>query len=282
MSDLKVKLSKLFLTMKRMKKIKLTLWIISFIFSMNSCTTIRQDEVGVKRKFGRLKEKVLVPGLYVYNPFFARILKLPTRTMNMRIALEALPSKEGLTIEAELAILYHIQSEQAVQILKSVGKPKLGEEIILSVLRSAAADVTAKFYAKDMHTSERESIENEIAKKMMDILGSRGFVIENVLLKSIRLPRGLSQAIEQKLEAEQQAQQMEFVLNKEKREAERKRIEAEGIRDAQKIISEGLNELLIQYKSLEVMQQLSTSPNAKVIVTDGKTPYLINPDKGGN
>jgi regulator of protease activity HflC (stomatin/prohibitin superfamily) len=178
--------------------------------------------------------------------------------------------------------LYHIKGELAVQILKSVGKAKLGEEIILSVLRSAAADVTAKFYAKDMHTSERESIEKEIANKMMNILGDRGFVIENVLLKSIRLPRGLSQAIEQKLEAEQQAQQMEFVLNKEKREAERKRIEAEGIRDAQKIISEGLNELLIQYKSLEVMQQLSTSPNAKVIITDGKTPYLINPNKDDN
>jgi regulator of protease activity HflC (stomatin/prohibitin superfamily) len=261
-----------------MKNIKLTLWSIAIILFMNSCTTIHQDEVGVKRKFGKLKEKVLSPGLYVYNPFFARVLKLPTRTMNMRISLEALPSKEGLTIEAELAILYHIKGELAVQILKSVGKAKLGEEIILSVLRSAAADVTAKFYAKDMHTSERESIEKEIANKMMNILGDRGFVIENVLLKSIRLPRGLSLAIEQKLEAEQQAQQMEFVLNKEKREAERKRIEAEGIRDAQKIISEGLNELLIQYKSLEVMQQLSTSPNAKVIITDGKTPYLINPD----
>lgn len=254
------------------------IFLLASLIAFSSCSIVRQDEVGVKRRLGRLKEKVLSPGLYVINPLFTRILKIPTRTMNMQIELEALPSKEGLTIRAELAILYHIKSEMAVEILKKVGKPRLGEQIILSVLRSAAADVTAKFYAKDMHTSEREVIEKEIANKMMNILGDRGFVIENVLLKSIRLPAGLSKAIEDKLAAEQEAQRMEFVLNRERREAERKRIEAEGIRDAQKIISEGLNQLLIQYRSLEVMEKLSNSPNTKIIITDGKTPYLINPE----
>lgn len=127
-----------------------------------------------------------------------------------------------------------------------------------------------------MHTVQREVIEKEIALKMSQILGERGFVIENVLLKSIKLPEGLSAAIEAKLRAEQESQQMEFVLNKEKQEAERKRLEATGIRDAQKIIAEGLTPILIQYKSLEVMQKLSLSPNTKIIITDGKTPYLIN------
>jgi regulator of protease activity HflC (stomatin/prohibitin superfamily) len=238
-----------------------------------------QDEVGVKRRFGKLVPKVLSPGLYTFNPFFAIVLKVPTRTINMQIMLEALPSKEGLTIASELAILYHVRPGQAVKILESVGRISNGEQIILSVLRSAAADVTSKFFAKDMHTSERENIEKAIAAKMTEILGDRGFVIENVLLKSIRLPSGLAKAIEEKLEAEQEAQRMEFVLNKEKREAERKRVEAEGVRDAQLIISEGLNDLLIQYKSLEVMQNLATSPNTKIIITDGKTPYLINPNE---
>ncbi|GAB4186703.1 MAG: prohibitin family protein [Thermoflexibacter sp.] len=241
-----------------------------------------QDEVGVKRRFGKLVPKVLTPGLYTFNPFFATVLKVPTRTINMQIMLEALPSKEGLTIASELAILYHVKPEQAVKILESVGRISNGEQIILSVLRSAAADVTSKFFAKDMHTSERENIEKAIATKMTEILGDRGFVIENVLLKSIRLPSGLAKAIEEKLEAEQEAQRMEFVLNKERREAERKRVEAEGVRDAQIIISEGLNDLLIQYKSLEVMQNLATSPNAKIIITDGKTPYLINPNEQVN
>jgi prohibitin 1 len=252
---------------------------LGFLFFLTNCTTVKQDEVGVKRKFGKLVPKVLSPGLYTFNPFFATVLKVPTRTINMQINLESLPSKEGLTIASELAILYHVKPDYSIKILESVGHISNGEQIILSVLRSAAADVTSKFYAKDMHTSERENIEQAIAKKMMDILGDRGFVIENVLLKSIRLPSGLAKAIEDKLESEQEAQRMEFILNKERREAERKRVEAEGVRDAQKIISEGLNNLLIQYKSLEVMQNLSTSPNTKIIITDGKAPYLINPSE---
>lgn len=246
---------------------------------LTSCATVKQDEVGVKRRFGKLVPKILSPGLYTFNPFFSTVLKVPTRTINMQINLESLPSKEGLTIASELAILYHVKPEYAIKILESVGRISNGEQIILSVLRSAAADVTSKFYAKDMHTSERENIERAIATKMTEILGDRGFVIENVLLKSIRLPSGLAKAIEDKLESEQDAQRMEFILNKERREAERKRVEAEGVRDAQKIISEGLTNLLIQYKSLEVMQNLSTSPNTKIIITDGRTPYLINPSE---
>ena len=107
----------------------------------------------------------------------------------------------------------------------------------------------------------------------------RGFVIESVLLKSITLPSGLYAAIEAKLRSEQQAQQMEFVLQRERKEAERKRIEAEGIRDAQKIIKEGITESNIEWRSLEVLKELSSSPNAKLIITDGKTPFLINGDK---
>ena len=108
------------------------------------------------------------------------------------------------------------------------------------------------------------------------LLKDRGFVIESVLLKSIKLPTGLYAAIESKLRAEQQAQQMEFILQREKKEADRKRIEAEGIRDAQLIIKEGISEGNIEWRSLEVLKEISTSPNAKLIITDGKTPVLIN------
>jgi regulator of protease activity HflC (stomatin/prohibitin superfamily) len=274
-------------TMNRYRFMPFVFFGICFATCITSCAVVRQDEVAVRRRFGKLTPKVLQPGLYMVNPFFAKLMKIPIRTLNMQIMLEALPSKEGFTIEVELAILYHVKGEQAVQILKDVGKVKYGEQIIMSVLRSATADITSKFYAKDMHTSERENIEREIAAKMMQILGDRGFVIENVLLKSIRLPSGLAASIESKLRAEQEAieakmraeqevERMKFTLEKERQEAERKRIEAEGIRDAQKIIAEGLNPILIQYKSLDVMQKLSLSPNTKIIITDGKTPYLIN------
>jgi regulator of protease activity HflC (stomatin/prohibitin superfamily) len=115
---------------------------------------------------------------------------------------------------------------------------------------------------------------------MQKQLQHRGFEVEAVLLKSIVLPAGLSNAIQQRMEAEQQAQQMEFVLLRERQEAERKTIEAEGLRNAQKIISEGLNEFFIKWKSLEVFKELAKSPNTKIIVTDGKTPLLIDPSTG--
>ena len=130
-----------------------------------------------------------------------------------------------------------------------------------------------------MHSGKRAEIEEAIKLQMAEILKGRGFVIESVLLKSITLPSGLYAAIEAKLRSEQQAQQMEFVLQRERKEAERKRIEAEGIRDAQKIIKEGITESNIEWRSLEVLKELSSSPNAKLIITDGKTPFLINGDE---
>jgi regulator of protease activity HflC (stomatin/prohibitin superfamily) len=114
---------------------------------------------------------------------------------------------------------------------------------------------------------------------MSEVLAERGFIIEEVLLKSIELPKELSMAIERKLKAEQESMEMEFILQIEKQEAERRRIEAEGNRDAQKILSEGLNEAIIKLRSIEAFRELSKSPNAKIIITDGKTPFLIQEDK---
>jgi len=148
--------------------------------------------------------------------------------------------------------------------------------MILSVFRSAAADVCARFMAKDMYTSARQDIEREIKTRMDEILAPRGFTIENVLLKSIQLPPGLQAAIEDKLEAEQAAQRMEFVLLQEQQEAERRRIEAEGVAQAHRLLTESLNEEIIAWQSLAVFQELASSPNTKIIVTDGDTPLLID------
>jgi prohibitin 1 len=247
---------------------------MSLALLLGSCTVIRQGEVGLKRKVGKLESKVYQPGAVGFNPFTTKVIKMSTQTENVEVKLD-LPSKEGLTIGSQISILYHMKPEAARTILETVG---MGYEntLILSVFRSAAADVTSRFMAKDMHTRERATIEKEIKELMDKQLAGRGFEVEAVLLKSIRLPDGLSMAIQQKLESEQEAQRMEFVLDKERREAERKKIEAEGLRDAQKIISEGLNDFFIKWKSLEAFKQLSTSNNTKIIITDGKTPLLIN------
>jgi len=250
--------------------------ILACIATLTSCTIVRQGEVGIKRRLGRLQPGIQQPGPVGFNPFTTRVLKMSTQTENVEVSLD-LPSKEGLTIRSQISILYHIKPDAAPRILETVGT---GYEntLILSVFRSAAADVTSRFMAKDMHTGERAVIEKQIKDLMERQLQARGFDIEAVLLKSIQLPQGLSQAIQQKLEAEQEAQRMEFVLDRERREADRKKIEAEGLREAQKIISEGLNELFIKWKSLEVFKQLATSGNTKVVITDGKTPLLIDTD----
>jgi len=241
-----------------------------------SCAVIRPGEVGIKQKFGKLKGKTKTQGLLFYNPFTSSVVRVPIRTINKEIKLN-LPSKEGLNVQAEISILYHIEEDKVSEIISSVGK---GYErtLILSTFRSASADVCARFYAKDMHSGKRGEIEKEIKTQMAKLLKDRGFNIEAVLMKSITLPKGLYSAIEAKLQAEQAAQQMEFVLQREEKEAERKRIEAQGIRDAQLIIKEGITEGNIQWKSLEVLKEISMSPNAKLILTDGKTPVLINGD----
>ncbi len=130
------------------------------------------------------------------------------------------------------------------------------------MFRSAVSDVTSKYYAKDMHSGNRPEIELAIRDLMMQTLKEKGILVENVLLKSIVLPKNINKAIEDKLEAEQQAQRMEFILQQEKREAERKVIQATAVRDANKIISEGLTPSILQFKALEAWLELSKSPNA--------------------
>lgn len=251
--------------------------IVSFliVILLSSCAVIRQGEIGMKQKIGKLEQKILLPGAVGYNPFITRIIKMPIRTMNMEISTN-LPSKEGLNVQAVISILYRIMPEKAPYIVENIG---VGNEVnvISSVFRSAAADVCSRFFAKDMHSAQRATIEKEITIQMASILEPRGFEIESVLMKNISLPAGLARAVEEKLEAEQTAQRMEFLLDREKLEAQRKIIEAEGVRDAQKIISEGLTPSIIQWQSIEAFRELSKSPNTKIIMTDGKTPLLVSP-----
>lgn len=253
------------------------LLVLIFSFSLSSCGIVRPGEVGVKQRLGKIKGGVRKPGMYLHNPFFSKIVKVPTRTINMYASLSSLPTKEGLNISCDLSVLFHIQEEYAIKIVQTVGV-KNGQDVIMSVLRSSVADVTAQFFAKDLYTSERHQIEIAIAEKMTERLGDRGFVVESVLLKSINLPANLSRTIEEKLQAEQQAQTMQFVLERQRQEAERMKIEAEAIRDAQKIINESLNEITLKYLSIEAFKELSKSNNAKTIITNGKAPFLIDED----
>lgn len=250
---------------------------ISAVFLMSSCVIIRQGEVGVKRKLGKVSQNTINSGVKLVNPFTTRIFKVPVQTQNLKVSLD-LPTKEGLTVQADISILYHLETEKVPQVFEKIGL-NYEEGVILPVFRSVVTDVSSNFFAKDMYIGKgRADIEKAVKVKIEEALEVRGFKIEAVLLKSIRLPKGLSDAIESKLKSEQEAQQMEFILDREKKEAERRTIEAGGIRDANKIITEGLNPLIIQFNYMDVLKKLAESNNAKFIITDGKVPMMINPD----
>jgi len=250
--------------------------ILAVITIFSGCSVIRPGEVGVKQKLGRLSEKVHFTGPVFYNPFVSRVVKLSIQTNNLELSLN-LPSKEGLSINSQISILYKLSPEQVPYVIKNLGLKY--EAIIANVFRSASADVCSKYFAKDLHSGMRADIEKAIKEKMMETLNNQGIQIDAVLMKSIQLPQGLATSIEQKLQAEQDVMRMEFTLKQAKLEADRKIIEAKGTSDAQKIISEGLTNEIIKIRSIEAFMELSKSPNSKVIITDGKTPFLIGSDK---
>lgn len=254
------------------------LFCVFVLATFVSCVTIREGEVGVKRKLGKYANTPYTSGLKAYNPFISRVIRISTQTENLEVGLN-IPSKEGLTIKSEVSILYNIDRKKVPDLLRNIGVD-YETNVILPVFRSAVADVSSRFYARDMHTGERATIEKAIQEQMMFLLDGKGIEVEAVLLKSIQLPRSLANAIEAKLEAEQQAQQMEFVIQRSQQQAEQKRVEAEGIRDAQLIIAEGLNAKILQFKSIEAFQELAKSPNAKIIITDGDLPMIMESDLG--
>lgn len=266
-----------------------------------SCTVVRPHQVAVKSKLGKIDNKVRQAGPVAYNPFITKVIKVNVRTMNLSIK-ENLPSKEGLTILSESSILYHIKAEDVPKVIKETGL-NYEENLILPVFRSAASDVCSRYYAKDMHSAKRNEIEQEIRKRLAEVCEEKGFVIEAVLLKSISLPQGLTRSIEAKLEAEQEALRMEFVLDRQKKEMDRQLIEAEGAKknaiiqaearaETAKIEAEGkaksieieakankaANDMLnssltpnvLKMNQIQAFMKLSTSPNTKTIITDGK------------
>ena len=239
-----------------------------------SCVTVRPGEVGMVQSLGKLSDKVRTQGPVFFNPLTQRVIKASIQTANLELSLN-LPSKEGLSVNSQISILYSLEKNKVPDLIRELSLDY--EPVISNVFRSASADVCSQFFAKDMHSGMRANIEEEIRKKMDGILGPQGITIESVLMKSIQLPAGLANSIEQKLQAEQDAMRMEFILQQAKLEAERKIIEAKVARDAQIIMSEGLTDQILKLKSIEAMNNLAKSPNGKIIITNGSnTPILLD------
>lgn len=238
-----------------------------FIALSNCFTVIPAGHVGVIDFFGTVSDNTLKSGINFVNPL-ARIVKMSIQTQEMKEVMDV-PSKEGLTVQLEVSVLYHLNPEKAADVYKTVGESYEG--IILEPqFRSVTRGVTASFEAKALYTSEREHLSKMILDEITTATAARGISVESAPLRRVSLPGGLSASIEQKLQSEQESQRMQFVLTKEKQEADRKRIEAQGISDFQKIVNQGLNSQLLTWKGIEATEKLANSPNTKVIIVGGK------------
>ena len=226
-------------------------------------TVVPAGHVGVKDLFGKVSPNSLPPGVHLILPF-TRVHKMSIRTLELKETAEV-PSKEGLTMDLEGSVLFRLDPAKAPEMYRTVGI-NYAEVVVVPQVRSAIREITASYDAKALYSSEREQIARETFELVRKMTSGRGVIVESVLLRKIGLPPVVANAIQEKLKREQESEQMKFVLAKEQQEAERKRIEAQGIADFQKIVAQGLSAQLLEWKGIEATEKLAMSPNTKVVV----------------
>lgn len=239
---------------------------------LSSFRIVPGGNVGVQILFGKIDDQALTEGLNVINPL-KQVRLMTVRTQEMFDHADV-PSKEGLTVGLEVSALYHVESKMAPMVFRTLGE-NYARVLILPQFRSVIRGATVNHEAKDLYTSGREVIAQQIYDELHKTLGERGIILEKVLLRKIVLPRMVEEAINTKLAAEQDAERMRFVLVKERQEAERKRVEAGGIADFQRIVTQGISEPLLKWKAIEVAHEISKSPNTKVIILGDKSGLPI-------
>lgn len=263
----------------------LTGLLTSFIVQINA------GEVGVKSLFGKVDNDILESGLHFVNPL-VEVVNFNTKTKNYTMsavhqegnvqgddAIRVL-SHDGLEVFIDLTVLYRIEPKKAPNILKEIGKGY--EEVIVRPLaRTLTRDIAANYDAIEIFSGKREEFEMKVFKGMEATFSKRGLILEQLLVRNITLPASVKAAIETKINAIQESQKMQFILDKERQEAERKRVEAQGIADYQKIISESLTEKQLQYEMIKAQKDLAASPNSKIIIMGGKgnMPLILGADK---
>ena len=226
-------------------------------------TVVPAGNVGVVDFFGTVSDMTLKAGINMINPL-AKVVKFSVKTEEIKEAMDV-PSKEGLTVRLELSALFHLNPDKAAEVYKTIGENYI--QIILEPqFRSVARGVTAGYDARALYTSEREVLAQIIQKDLEILVEPRGITIEATPLRQVGLPAGLTESITEKLRAEQESQRMQFVLTKEKQEAERKRIEAQGISDFQNIVAHSISDQLLRWKGIEATEKLAASTNAKIVI----------------
>jgi prohibitin 1 len=263
----------------RGRALMLLILLIAVFAATNSISCVRTGNVGVITVFGKVTGRTIPEGMHVVSPI-SRVIELDIRTQEHK-ERASVPSKEGLIMQLEASVLYHLQPDRAGEVYQKIGST-YADVLLIPNFRSAMRVVTAGNTASALYSDARESIARHILEAMQNALQPRGIVVENVLLRDLQLPETLKQAIEAKQQAQQEAQRMEFVLQKEGQEAERKRVEAQGIKDFQNIVTQGISDKLLEWKGIEATMELSRSPNSKIIVVgNAKTglPLVFSGDK---
>jgi regulator of protease activity HflC (stomatin/prohibitin superfamily) len=237
--------------------------VAAFIVLVQCWTIIPAGHVGVIDFFGNVSDNTLKPGVNFVNPM-ANVIKFDARTQELKEVMNV-PSKEGLSVELEISLLYSLSFENANKIYKTVGEDYV-EKILIPQFRSVVRGVTSKYEARALYTAEREQLSREMETELSKLVQPRGITLEAAPLRQIILPPGLTNSIEEKLKSEQESQRMQFVLQRETQEAERKRIEAKGIADFQDIVARGISDQLLKWKGIEATEKLAASNNTKIVV----------------
>ncbi len=257
--------------------------IVAAIFSC--IAQVGAGEVGVQSLFGSVQDGVLRSGLNVINPLVSvNTMDIRTQAYTMSSLRDegqqsgddaiATLSSDGLTLKLDVTVWYRLNEGDAPQVYRTIGTDYV-EKIVRPAVRTAIRDVSVGYSATDIYSIKREDFVRDVTKNLEAAFNGRGIVLERVLLRNVELPEKVRAAIDEKIASEQRAQQMVYVLQKEKQEAERKRVEAQGISDYNKIVSQSITDQVLQLKGIEATLELSKSPNSKMVIMNGKNMPLI-------
>lgn len=269
-------------TLKIIGVLVIALGIFSSMFKQ-----IDAGKVGVKSLYGSVQPDVLESGLHLINPLLD-VTDFDIQTQNYTMsavhsegaqegddAIRVL-SNDGLEVVIDLTVLYKITPADAPKIFKQIGV-NYTDKIVRPVTRTRIRDNAVYYDAVALYSTKRNEFQQRIFKSIEDDFKSRGLILEQLLIRNINLPASVKATIESKINAEQEAQKMQFVLQKEKQEAERKRVEAQGIADYQRIISTGLTDKQLQYEQIKAQKEIATSPNTKIIfMGKGSAPVILS------
>jgi regulator of protease activity HflC (stomatin/prohibitin superfamily) len=263
--------------------------ILGFVTS--AVRQIDAGHVGVQILFGEVQPNILYEGLNIVNPL-VDIKEMSIQTQNYTMAGHTdeakgggddpihVLSRDGLEVSIDLTVLYRINPTEAPKIYREIGI-NYQDKIIRPITRTGIRESATYYDAISLFSDKREEFEQNIRSKIYDEFKKRGLILERLLVRNIVLPQAVKEAIERKITAVQEAQRMEYVLQRERQEAERKRVEAQGVADAQRIINSGLSDKILQFEMIKVQKELVNSQNSKIIILGGKQtpPFIIGDQK---